>query len=174
MSTLAERLDYSGRILLPYCLMALLLVFNTVSFSYPLVDGVKAPLLLMAVFYWSIFRPTIVPGWLVFLAGIVLDILSGLPMGMNALVFVAVTWIVGDQRRFLMGQPFTMVWSGFCMVSVASGLVQWFLYGLIHLQWTPLYPVIASAVLGIMLFPFVNSLLHLTHKFLPVRSASFG
>ncbi len=158
----------------PYGLMVALFIFNTISLSYPLTGGIKAPLFLMTIYYWSIFRPTIVPAWLVFAAGGVLDILSGLPLGINAFVFVAVQWIVSDQRRFLMGQPFIMVWSGFCLVVVLTGLVQWFLFGLVHLHWTPLHPVWISMVLGMFIFPLVNVMLHLTHKLLPVRSGNFG
>ncbi len=157
----------------PYLLMSLLFVLNIISLSYPLNGGVKVPLILMAIYYWSIFRPSIVPSWFVFIVGIAFDFLGGSPLGMNASIFVAVQWIISDQRRFLMGQPFVMVWCGFCVVAVLATFVQWFFFGLIHFQWTFSESIWISLVLGVSLFPFVSVLLYLTHRMLPGQEGKF-
>ena len=166
-STFAERLDTGTRLLVAHSVIAMLFILNIVAISYPLSGPVKAPLFLMAIYYWAIYRPTLMPSFLVFFAGILLDLLSGLPIGLNALAFVMTQWIVRDQRRFLMGQNFLMIWIGFILLSIIAGLVQWALFGLVNLHWPPLYPLWISTAFGGSIFPFVCVVLHLTHKILP-------
>lgn len=166
-STMAERANATARFTLAYGFIFLLFVFNIVAVSYPLPSAVKAPLFLMVIYYWAIYRPTLLPLWLVFCAGIAMDVLSNLPMGLSALVFVLVHWSVRDQRRFLMGQPFPVIWLGFIVTAGLAGFIQWVLFGLSKLGWTPLDALGLSIALGACIFPFVSVLLHLIHKILP-------
>src|SRR5262245_20541391 len=101
-----ESLESSARRLVPYSLMALLLVLGSVHLPFAAGTDVKAPLFLMGLYYWSIYRPTLIPPWLTFVCGILADLIGGLPIGLSAVIFVLVRWIVSDQRRFLMGQSF--------------------------------------------------------------------
>ena len=166
-STFAERIDTGVRLLAAHCVIALLFIFNIVAISYPLSGPVKAPLFLMAIYYWAIYRPTLMPAWLVFIAGILLDLLSGVPVGLNTIVFMLIQWSVRDQRRFLMGQNFLMIWIGFVVLSVMAGLLQWAMFGLVNWGWPPLTPLWMSTAFGGSIFPFVCVILHLTHKILP-------
>ncbi|MGB4107200.1 MAG: rod shape-determining protein MreD [Alphaproteobacteria bacterium] len=167
-STGSERAEAGIRFIVPYSLMAVLLVFSIVSFTFPVAGSVKAPLLLMAIYYWAIYRPTLIPAWLVFTAGILVDFIIYYPVvGISALVFVVVHWIVSDQRRYLMGQSFLMTWIGFVIVSTVAGLAQWFIFGFLNGMWPPLRPLCFSVLLGVALFPVISMLLHITHKILP-------
>jgi rod shape-determining protein MreD len=172
ISTFGERLEAGIRTILPYSLMALLLLLNLVSVPMPMSGDVKAPLFLMALYYWSIYRPSLIPPWLAFLTGLVVDFLGGLPIGLNASAFVLVQWIVSDQRRFLMGQSFVMLWFGFVVLSILVGFFQWLVFGLTQLQWTPFKPIIFSVGVGLASFPVVGLFLHWTHKILRAPSGS--
>lgn len=173
MNSFTDFLALGGRMIVPYVLILLLFLLNIVSLSYVFMGSVKAPFFLMAVYYWSVFRPGILPVWLVFIAGVLLDLLSGLPIGISAIVFLLVRWSIANQRKFLMAQPFMMMWSIFAAIAAMAGLLQWALFGLIHLNWTPLAPVGVSIALGIVLFPAVGTALHWSRKALPV-TGSFG
>jgi rod shape-determining protein MreD len=173
-STWSERTEAGARLIAPYSLMALLLIFSIISFSFPVTGSIKAPLLLMAIYYWAIYRPTLIPAWLVFGAGILVDLISGIgAVGVSALVFVIVQWIVTDQRRFLMGQSYLMIWIGFMLVSIVSGLMQWMIFGMLNGVWPPLEQLAFSILLGGALFPVISTLLHLTHKILPEPRGGF-
>ena len=171
-STLTERINITVRLMIPYAFMAVLFLLNVVAVPYPLSGFVKAPLFLAGIYYWAIYRPTLIPPWLAFIAGCLMDILSGLPIGMNALVFVATHWTVADQRRFLMGQSFVMIWIGFSLLVMIVGVVQWILFGLVNLHWLPPGSMLMSSVLGVVIFPLISIILHLTHKILPAPHPS--
>lgn len=172
-STWTERAEAGVRLVAPFSLMAVLFIFSAISFTFPVTGSVKAPLLLMAIYYWAIYRPTLLPVWLIFLAGLLMDLISNLPLGLTALVFVLAQWIVIDQRRYLMGQSFLMIWIGFAIVSAAVALIQWGLFGLLSgSRWPSPRPLGFSFLFGVALFPLISLLLHMTHKILPEARAS--
>lgn len=166
MSAFPGQLDMVLRLCVPYGVMVVLFILNTMTLSFPLTGSAEAPLLLMAIYYWSVYRPTLVPVWLVFAAGLLFDLLSGLPVGLHAFIFIVVRWLVTDQRLFLTGQPFVTFWIGFALVSTGAIFAQWALFGLIQWQWTPPGASVVMVALGIFLFPFIMMVLHVTHKVL--------
>jgi rod shape-determining protein MreD len=145
-----------------------------VSLPLSSLDVVKPQLVIMGIYYWAIYRPTLVPPSFCFVIGLLLDLLSGMPPGMNALIFVLIQWIVRDQRRFLMGQPYVTIWAVFGLVAMASALMQWGLYGLVNMNWPAPAPVLLGVLVSMLLFPLVTLLLVLTHRILPVASRAYS
>jgi rod shape-determining protein MreD len=164
------RITNMVRLAVPQILLALLVLLNFVSLPVPYVGAVKPHLVLMAIYYWSIYRPTLVPPALCFGIGIVMDILAGEPLGINALILVVVQLVVRGQRRFLMSQPYTTTWLGFAVVAVLAALAQWGLFGLAHMQWPPLLPAMGAVLVSIFLFPFLSLLFVTIHRILPVAT----
>jgi rod shape-determining protein MreD len=162
-----EKISLGGRFALPYAFMAVLFALNVIAVPYPMSGTVKIPFILMTLYYWSIYRPTLVPPPLAFCTGLLMDLLSGLPVGLNAALLVAIQWLVSDQRRFLTGQPFIVIWLGFGLLNAFATLLQWGMFGLTGLKWPPLLDLVPSIGLGFVLFPFICGLLNLTHKLLP-------
>lgn len=169
-STFTERFNAVLRMFPAYAVVITLFALGIISVSYPLDGLLKAPFFLMALYYWSIYRPTLLPRWLVFVLGCLMDFLSGFPVGMNAVLFLAVQWFVGSQRKFLMAQSFIFVWFGFLIVNISVLAAQWGLFSLIAGHLYPLKPLLVSIFLGGVLFPFISMILHFTHKFLPERA----
>ena len=174
-STWTERMQAGTRFIAPYSLVAVLFVFGVISFSLPVAGPIKAPFLLMAIYYWAIYRPTLLPVWAVFIAGILMDLISGITtVGISALTFIIVRWIVIDQRRFLMGQSFFVTWIGFMIVDLGSGIFEWVVFCLMSGSWLSFQPLGFSILLGIALFPLISFLLFISHKILPEPHASFA
>lgn len=155
------------RLLVPMALLAILFLLSVTSMSIPYAGSVRPALVLIAVYYWSIFRPTLMPPFLCFLVGLLLDIISGLPLGIHAIIFTLVQWTVRDQRKFLMAQAYMTTWAVFILVALGATFLQWGLYGLVRLQWSPVMPVLVSVGVTILLFPVVTFFLILSHRILP-------
>jgi len=167
MQSFHEYIDVFLRLCAVYLFLFLFFLLNIISISMPLSITIDVPFVLMLLYYWSIYRPTLIPPLLVFAMGVCLDLLSGWPLGLNAFIFLVLRQSVTSQRVFLTGQPFIVVWLGF-MVAVSSSLfLQWALFGLIRLQWVSFDPVIISIFIGIVLFPAIALVLHILHRMLP-------
>ncbi|MGH1455848.1 MAG: hypothetical protein ACRBDI_03615 [Alphaproteobacteria bacterium] len=168
MSTaLSEQLDGFIRFCVPYALIFVFFTLNMVSFSAPLSTKIEAPLIVMVVYYWSVYRPTLIPPVLVFFIGIYFDLLASMPLGLSAFILLVLRQAITEQRVFLIGQPFVMIWLGFTVTMVISLMIQWCLFGFINLHWTPFTPVILMMVSGALIFPMVFLVLNLSHKVLP-------
>lgn len=161
-------MDLLLRTTVPYAVMLLLFILNMISFSTPLSSTIEIPFMLILIYYWSIYRPTFIPPFLIFIAGICLDFISGLPAGLTPFVFLIMYNIISRQRLFLTGQPFMVIWLGFAVVGFITLIIQWLLFGLINFGWTPIQPVILAAISGVLIFPIISMILNLSHKVLPI------
>lgn len=166
-STWGERLDSSIRITLAYGLVIALFILNIVALPHPFTGLIQIPFVLIALYYWSIYRPTLFPAFLAFAAGLFLDIIGGGPLGVNALIFYAFYWVVADQRGFLLGQSFWVIWFGFGILNACVVLIKWFVFGLLQFNWGPLLENMPAIALGFIAFPFIAIFLHLSHRVLP-------
>ncbi len=155
------------RLLVPQVLLFSLLIVNMLALPFPYAGTVNPYFVLMAVYYWAIYRPTMVSSLVCFVAGLLLDILSGGLLGMNAFILILFQWVVRSQRRFLMGQPFLVMWFIFSVVVLSAALMQWGMSGFSAMQWGSPLSALFNAVVSFFLFPFVSLLLILTHRILP-------
>lgn len=166
-TTLSEQLDGFLRFSVPYAAVFFFFTLNLVSFSAPLSTKIEIPFFLMCIYYWSVYRPTLIPPFVVFLMGLYFDLLSGMPVGLNAFIFLLVRHFVTEQRVLLTSQTFVVTWIGFMIVAAACISVQWVLFGLINMHWTPYVPTVLMIIAGVLLFPAVTLILNLSHKVLP-------
>jgi rod shape-determining protein MreD len=168
--TWPERAGVMMRLLVPYAFIALFFLLDLVPVHIPPFGEIRPCFSIMSVFYWAIYRPTLIPNWFVFLLGLTLDLVSGLPLGLNAFVFLLVYWVISDQRRVFVGQPFVTVMIGFALVLSLSNMMRWFLFSLVSGTWPPLLPIMGIIVIGLFIFPLINMLLHTIHKILPEQA----
>ncbi len=168
--------NWATRLLLAQGVIVLFLLLNIVSFSMPHAGDFKPFFLLMAVYYWAIYRPTVMPVAYTFALGVIMDLLSELPIGMSALILVGLQTIVQRSRLFLMGQPYMMVWLGFAIMALAYTVSFWLLFSLSEFGFAPLRAFVQMMIAGalsIMLFPLASLILQGVHRLLPVASNPF-
>ncbi len=166
-------IENAGRLLVPHLILMALLLLSVVSLPFLPTGAVKPQFVLMAVYYWAVYRPTLQPPVFCFFLGLLIDILSGMPPGINAFILVMTQWVVSDQRRFLVGQPYSTIWAVFGLVAIVSVFIQWVLYGLTQWHWGSLLPVFSGALTSMFLFPFITLLLVVAHRMLPVASRPY-
>jgi rod shape-determining protein MreD len=169
----AKGLENGLRLLAPATLLFAMFMLSVSALPLPHIGPIKPLWLLMLVYYWSIYRPAIMPPWLCFMMGLLFDFFSGLPLGGNAAIFTLVQMIVRDQRRFLMGQPYITIWAVFSLVATLTLFSQWSLYGLVSNGFAPVTPVAVSLIATIALFPLVTLLLIVVHRVLPEIQKKF-
>lgn len=134
-------------------------LFAVLPLPIPYYSGVAPALTLIAVYYWMVFRPDLMPMLGLFALGIVNDALAGSPLGVSSLIYLIGQVAILNQRRFLVGQSFWILWSGFALIAPIAMLFQWIAISI--LREAPLAPLatVASGVLTILLFPLVAYIL---------------
>lgn len=149
-----------------YVLLFILILLNLVKFPLLGTDGGKLSFLLMGIYFWTIYRPTLLPYPMVFAAGFLLDLLSGGLVGLNALCFMLVAMIVRGQRRFLLGQSWPVVWAGFCVAVTLVMSIQYVVYALDSL--TVLSPIALgfNLLISYLLYPLILTPMTLLNRLL--------
>jgi len=154
----------AGRWALALAVLVVLLALSALPLEIAHLGEVRPAFMLMAVYYWTILRPSPFLPLAVFVIGLVLDLLSAHPFGMHALIFVAAQWISSGQRRFFLGQSFLVVWAGFALIALGAGLVQWGLFSLFNMSLLSMKAMLISVLLSTLLFPLLVWPLSLVHK----------
>lgn len=150
-----QRLDRVARNLIPFVLCLFLVIVGSLPFYIPDYGPVAPNLALMAVFYWAIYRPDLLPLTGAFAIGLLQDVLAGGVPGMSALVLVLVRAGVVSQGKVFRTNSFLVMWWGFAVVALGAALLKWGLAsGLNFVAFSPL-PGAFQYGLSVALFPFL-------------------
>ena len=159
MIPVLQRLDRLARSLWPFVLSLLLVVASVLPLQLPDFGRVSPNLAVLSTFYWAIYRPDLFPAPAAFLLGLWLDLLTGAPVGINALVLLMVHWVIVSQRRFFQGKSFGVVWWAFALTICGAMALFWVLSAAYHLTLIDPSPVVFQLLLTIACFPFLTWLL---------------
>jgi rod shape-determining protein MreD len=159
-----QKLDQAGRNVAPFAVTMLLLLIGAVPLQLPGYGTVAPALGLMAVYYWAIHRPDLLRPGFAFALGVLQDLLSGAPLGMTALIYVLVYWVVLTRRRVFLATTFPMLWLGFALVALAAAAVRWAGHSLLDMALIPPGQAFVQALLTVALFPVFGWLFIRVHR----------
>lgn len=169
-SPVLQRLDTVARNLLPVAVTVAVLLAGVLPLHIAALQSVWPALPVIAVFYWTLYRPDLLPAVAVFFIGLLQDILVGLPIGVSACVLVGVHAAVNTQRRFFAGRSFEVTWLGFALVATAALLFGWLLTSLYYLELIAPEKLAFQVVTTIGFFPIFCRLLLRCRLSLPERA----
>ncbi len=155
-TTFWQRLDTIARRMLPVAVTLLLALFAGVPFHIPGFGEMAPAVVLISIYYWTIFRPDLLPTPAVFAIGLVQDVLTGTPLGVNALVLLLVFAVVLGQRRFFLGKSFLVMWWGFLLIVAGAMAGLWMI--LSSLDGTIINPLpgVFQGALTVAVFPLLT------------------
>lgn len=153
------QMDTLVRHLVPVTVTLLLLLLTALPTHMPGLASIAPILPLMGVYYWAIYRPDLLPAWVAFLIGLLYDIVSGTPLGVNALVLLLVQGVAAAQRRFFLGKSFLVAWWAFGLLAAGAMGMAWLLVSLLGGRAVDPAPVIFEYLLTMGLFPLLTWLL---------------
>lgn len=119
---------------------------------------------LACVFFWSLFRPACMAPPLVFVIGVVADLLGYAPLGVNVVTLLFAHGLALRWRRFMTRQGFFLVWLAFVLVAFGAAVLQWALTCGLMLRLLEPTPVLFQAGLAAGLYPLLAVLLTGLHQ----------
>lgn len=150
-----HNLDRLWRLASPFLLTLILVLLALIPTRIPELATIQPLLPLIAIYHWTVFRPDLMPMVLVFLAGMLEDLLSGGPMGIHTLMMLIVYGLVQSQRKFLFRKPFLVNWIGFAIFSAAAEIAAWTLGSLSLFAALPIRPFFFQFLITLALFPLL-------------------
>jgi rod shape-determining protein MreD len=154
-SGLWHRMDLLARQLTPSMFTLALVFINVIPLHIPEFSRVTPLLPLIAIYHWAIFRPKLLPAYAVFLIGLFQDILTGTPIGVNALVFLIVYGAVLSQKRFFIGKSFLILWLGFSVIAAGASVISWATVSILNVALIEPKTVIFQYLMTLGFFPAI-------------------
>lgn len=151
--TLWQRLDLAAHEAAPVALTLVLLLLSCLPPLVPGQPGLIPSALPASVFFWTLYRPKLMAPPAVFCLGLVADLLSAAPLGVNTLLLLLLHAAVLTQRRVLVRQSFLIVWIAFVVLASALLSLGWVLRALLAFTLLPMTPALLELGLVVSLYP---------------------
>jgi rod shape-determining protein MreD len=152
-ATLGRRLDIAARHAFPAGCTVVLMLLAGAPFGIADQAALLPAVTLAGVYFWSLHRPAAMPPPVVFVIGVLFDLLGYLPLGVGVLSLLIVHGVALRWRSALMRQGFLLGWLAFGGVAVGAALLGWVLTALLSFRLLPVGPALFQAVLTIALYP---------------------
>lgn len=162
-ATLLSRLDAAGRACFPAASTLVLLLALAAPLGLPGQPELEPAVLLGCVFFWSLFRPASMPPAVVFLLGLLSDLLGDGPIGVMVLTLLIVHGVAVRGRYVLARQGLFLPWLAFVAVAIGAVALAWALTSVLALRLLPPGPIAFEAALAIGLYPGLAALLLRAH-----------
>lgn len=162
--TLWRMLDAASRRAFPAASTALLLLALSAPLGLPGQAQLQCAAALACVFFWSVFRPDSMPPAVVFLLGLLADLLSLAPPGVTVLVLLSAHGLALRFRRFLAAQGFLLVWLVFIAVAAGAAGLAWALTSLLTFRLLPIGPASLQFGLTAGFYPALATLFTSAHR----------
>ena len=136
-----------------FCLIIILLS------QTPNVQVVFVPLVYTPIFYFAIFRPSLLNAYENFGLGIFTDLISQTPFGIYSFLFVLLFFIARLNRLFLKELSFNKLWALFSICSALLLLIELFLFTLVSGTVINTYFLFYQYIILVLLYPVSISFL---------------
>lgn len=149
-------LDALARELAPAALTLVLVLAMGIPIGLPAQHGVMPAPALAAVYFWTLYRPTLLPPLAVFGIGLLSDLLAAAPLGLNPLLLLLLHAAVLTQRRILVRQGFPLIWLVFALLAGGVLTLGWVLRALFAFRLLPMEAALYEYALTVVLYPALS------------------
>ena len=156
--------------LMPMLTTVVCVFVSVVPAHLPAFTAVTPAFALMAIYHWTLYRPDLLPFVAVFAVGLLLDMLTGAPLGISSLVLLLAYALVLSQREHLLMRRFSVVWVGFLAVTAAAAVLQWAVVSLFYGMLLDVRAFLFQGVLTVATYPVVSYLLVRVQRTLLMRA----
>lgn len=162
--TAGRRLDAAARRSLPAAFSLMLVLLLCAPFGLPEQQALLPGTAMASVFFWSVFRPASMPAAIVFLLGLLYDLLSVSPPGIAILTLLLVHALGLGWRHSLARLGFLRVWLVFVLVAGGAIALDWLLISAFSWHLLPPLPAFFELALAAGLYPLLSALFTWAHR----------
>jgi rod shape-determining protein MreD len=163
MGFFSSRLTQWSAAVTPFMTGVFLILLTLLPFN---VSGgwlVTPALPLMAVYFWALYRPDLMPPGVVFTLGLLTDFMSSSFLGLWAFVFLVAYAFVSTQRSNLLTRVSHRIWFGFGLVMSIATVTTWLFTSIVFTEFLSPWPFLVQGVLSVLLYPLVGRVLAIFH-----------
>ena len=123
------------RVFLSYSPLIILFisVFNEFDFNYLKIENFSFNFVYILIFYWTLRNPYSLGYFSIFLAGIINDVVIGIPIGISSLCYLILCAVTAYIRNITLSPNFVKDWFSFLFTMVLINSIQVIIIDLIFL-----------------------------------------
>lgn len=140
----------------PSLLLLLVVVISGTPFLFSIQSMPQLYFSWMVIYYWALFRPTVLPFIILFASGLMQDIMLGMPLGLSALAFLLIRLCVTSLRRFITAHQFWVVWGGFAILALLLVAMHWLVMDVFFDHQASFVSMLLSAALNWIIYPLCH------------------
>ncbi len=80
---------------------------------------------LIPIFYWGRLQAAEMPYWLAFITGLLMDVVSGLPLGLSAFLYILFLVMLHNQSKYIHKEGFAITWGYFTLLLAIISVFEW-------------------------------------------------
>lgn len=107
------------------------------------------------VYYWLISRPENFSLGSVYLTGVLEDLLSTSPLGINIIMLLVIYIIILNQEKFFYRKTFDVTWWSFSIVAMICFAIKWIIISIYYQKAIPINLMILSYCMTFILYPVI-------------------
>jgi rod shape-determining protein MreD len=153
--TFGRRLDIIARTCFPGCMTILLMLLTQMPIGIYGQAELLPAVTMAAVWFWSLARPDTMPPPLVFVIGLMVDLMGYMPLGVTAFTMLAIHGIAISMRRPLAARGFAVIWLVYSLVALTASVLMWLLVMLLNFHLFPPNAVLFQSVLAVAIYPVI-------------------
>ena len=152
----SKRLELFFLSAIPILITSLLAIFFLAAKHISGLNHFMPILPLIPVFYWGMTRAREMSYWFVFLLGIVLDAVMGLPLGLSSFLYIFFLIMLHAQRKYIHKEGFLIKWGYFAaLLGVTCGL-NWIILTLFYAHSEAFFPGMMQWFFTVCCYPFMH------------------
>ena len=123
------------RVFLSYLPLIILFisVFNEFDFNYLKIENFSFNFVYILIFYWTLRNPVSLGYFSIFSAGIINDVVNGIPLGISSLCYLILCAVTAYIRNITLSPDFVKDWFSFLFTIVLINSIQVIILDLIFL-----------------------------------------
>lgn len=149
-----------------YAMMGFLSLLSMVQIPLMNIGDARQGFIVAGLYFWLIYRPALWPAWLIFTLGLAFDLAGSGLAGLNGFSFLGLALIIKGQRRFLLGQPWHMVWAGFVVAITCLMIFQSLIFAMTEVRLPNPWFLAANILISGLFYPFFHPILMIYHRYL--------
>lgn len=153
------KIEAAARATVPAGMTVALMLVGSIPVNGMHVQLLEPMLAFASIYYWTLYRPDMMPAPLVFVLGLLYDVLTGAPVGTHVAMLSLAHAILSRQRRFLIDKSFILNWVGFAVVAVGGCILIWLLTSIFHAALVDPWGLLFQTLMTIVAYPLVFRLL---------------
>lgn len=147
------KLFFVHRIPLITTLIMVFLFFMPVDSTH--INYFRPAIGMICVYYWALTRGYIFSFFSAFSVGLVIDVYSSSPLGINVVILMLLVWATGWLEKYFNMSSFGINWLAFGVVEAVFVLIKWLLLSLYFQQLLPVAEIGLGFISTLMFYPLI-------------------